>query len=103
LRLRQGFGLLVAIGLFVAFYGLYSSLHPRGFSASLFGQNANEAFVLVMAAMAQTVPVLTGGLDLAVGPIITVVDCLASRLLGGSAVEIALGFFLCLLSGAACG
>jgi ribose transport system permease protein len=103
LRLTQDRGLLVAMGLFVLFYGLYSVLHPRGFSGSLFGQNANESFVLVMAAMAQTVPVLTGGLDLAVGPVITLVDCLASRLLHGSPAEIALGVFLCLLSGAACG
>ena len=47
-------------------------------------QNANESFVLVMAAMAQTVPVITGGLDLSVGPVITLVNCLASRLVSGT-------------------
>jgi ribose transport system permease protein len=103
LKLRQGRGLAIAILLFVLFYGLYSSLHPRGFSASLFGQNANESCVLVMAAMAQTVPVLTGGLDLAVGPIITLVDCVASRVLGGSPGAIAFGIAFCLLAGTLCG
>jgi ribose transport system permease protein len=103
LRLRQTRGLLIAIGLFALFYGRYSFLHPRGFSSSLFGQNANESFVLVMAAMAQTVPVLTGGLDLAVGPVITLVNCTASHLLNGSASAIALGAAVCLLVGTLCG
>jgi ribose transport system permease protein len=103
LRLRQAQGLLVAIGLFVAFYGLYSVSHPRGFTAPLFGQNANESFVLVMAAMAQTAPVITGGLDLAVGSVITLVDCLASRLLHGTSWEISFGILCCLLAGTACG
>ena len=91
LRLSQNQGLLVAMGSFILSYGLYSFLHPRGFSASLFGQNANESFVLVMAAMAQTVPVLTGGLDLSVGPVTTLVDCVASRGLGLRRRQIAFG------------
>jgi ribose transport system permease protein len=103
LKLRQRRGLAIAMALFVLFYGLYSVLHPRGFSASLFGQNANESCALVMAAMAQTVPVLTGGLDLAVGPVITLVDCLASRVLGGSASAIGLGVVFCLFAGTLCG
>jgi ribose transport system permease protein len=103
LRLAQNQGLLVAVGLFVLSYGLYSFLHPRGFSASLFGQNANESVVLVMAAMAQTVPVLTGGLDLSVGSVTTLVDCAASRLLSGSPGQIAFGVLVCLLVGALCG
>lgn len=103
LRVAQNQGLLVAIALFVLSYGLYSFMHPRGFSASLFGQNANESFVLVMAAMAQTVPVLTGGLDLSVGPVTTLVNCLASRLLDGSPLQIALGVLACLVAGTLAG
>ena len=34
--------------------------------------------------MAQTVPVLLGGLDLSVGPLMTLVNCLASHLLTGT-------------------
>lgn len=103
LRLAQNQGLLVAMGLFVVSYGLYSFLHPRGFTASLFGQNANESFVVVMAAMAQTVPVLTGGLDLSVGPVTTLVNCLGSRLLDGSPAQISFGVFFCLAAGTLCG
>jgi ribose transport system permease protein len=103
LRLRQNQGLLVAVALFVLFYGSYSLAHPKGFSASLIGQNANESFVLIAAAMAQTIPVLTGGLDLSVGAIITLVNCVASHLLAGSAAMNTLGILLCLAVGAACG
>lgn len=103
LFLKQRQSLWVAIGLFLLFYGLYSFQHPRGFSASLFGQNANESFVLVAAAMAQTVPVITGGLDLSVGAVITLVNCLASTLLEGSAFQIIVGLIACLLLGAFCG
>ena len=103
LFIKQRQGLWVAIALFVGFYGLYSFQHPRGFSASLIGQNANESFVLVTAAMAQTVPIITGGLDLSVGAVITLVNCLASTLLEGSQLQIALGILACLLLGATCG
>ncbi|WP_438040302.1 ABC transporter permease [Sorangium sp. So ce128] len=103
LRLRQNQGLLVAVGLCILFYGLYSLSHPKGFSAPLLGQNANESFVLVAAAMAQTIPVLTGGLDLSVGAVITLVNCVASHVLAGSALTMFLGILLCLAVGMAAG
>ncbi|WP_437742492.1 ABC transporter permease [Sorangium sp. So ce1504] len=103
LRLRQNQGLLVAVGLCIVFYGLYSLSHPKGFSAPLLGQNANESFVLVAAAMAQTIPVLTGGLDLSVGAVITLVNCVASHVLAGSALTMFLGILLCLAVGMAAG
>jgi ribose transport system permease protein len=103
LHLKHNQGLLIAIGLFLLFYGTYSVLHPQGFTAALFNQNSNECFVLFMAAMAQTIPVLTGGLDLSVGAIITLVNCLASEVLGGTATENALGIVVCLAVGLLCG
>lgn len=97
--LSRHLGLILSIGLFACLYGLYSALHPRGGSAALLMQNSNEAFALVLAAMAQTVPVLTGGLDLSVGPLMTLVNCLASRLLSGSPAELVLGVAVCLAAG----
>ncbi|WP_343715231.1 ABC transporter permease [Inquilinus sp.] len=98
-RLSRQSGLLLAIGLFVLFYGLYSYQHPRGGSADLIVQNVNETFTLALVAMAQTVPVLLGGLDLSVGPLMTMVNCLASHLLTGSGWDLALGILLCLCAG----
>lgn len=103
LRLTQNARLLVAVGLFVVLYGHYIYLHPKGGSAQLALQNTNESFVLIMAAMAQTIPVLVGGLDLSVGALLTMVNCLASVVVNGSPAEIALGVLICLVAGTLCG
>ena len=96
-------GLVLAIALFVLFYGVYNSLHPKGFSAAVLIQNSNESFALVMVAMAQTVPVLAGGLDLSVGAVMTLVNCVASLLLSGSPPAILGGVVICLATGALAG
>ncbi len=101
--LRQRAPLITVIAIFLLFYVFYNSNHPRGFSTAVYIQNANEVFALVMVAMAQTVPVLMGGLDLSVGAVMTLVNTLASHLLNGSPVEIVFGFIVCLLTGALCG
>ena len=103
IRMRQNAGLLFAVALFSALYLLYNAVHPKGFSGPVLVQNADEAFALALLAMAQTVPVLLGGLDLSVGAVMTMVDCLASHLVIGSAFDIALGIFVCLLVGTAFG
>lgn len=103
IRLRQNFGLLLAIGLFLLFYGFYNVYHPRGFSTQLLIQNSNESLVLIMVGMAQTFPALLGGLDLAVGAIMTMVNCLASYVLVGGPFQILGGIVLCLAAGALAG
>ena len=103
LRFAQSSGMWLAIGLFTVLYVFYSSLHVKGFSVDLFVENSNESLALIFVAMAQTVPVLTGGLDLAVGAEMTLVNCLASSLLDGPPWQIALGMVACLLAGMACG
>jgi ribose transport system permease protein len=103
LRLMQNLGLVLAVGLFLLFWLTYNALHPRGFSTVVLVQNANEAFVLAMVAMAQTVPVLMGGLDLSVGSVMTLVNCVASVLIIGSAAQMLLGVLICLVVGTAAG
>lgn len=103
LQLRRNLGVFLAIGLFVVFYGIYNAYHPRGFTPQILVQNANESFVLVMVAMAQTVPVLLGGLDLSVGAVMTMVNCLASHLLSGSPAAVVAGVVACLAVGALAG
>ncbi len=103
LRLSQSVGMWVAVALFLVLYCLYSSLHPKGFTVDLFVQNSNESLVLIFVAMAQTVPVLTGGLDLAAGATMTLVNCVASTTISGSAGAMVGGVLLCLAAGTACG
>lgn len=102
-RLSHNAALITAIVIFVLFYVFYNANHPRGFSVAVLIQNSNEVFTLAMVAMAQTVPVLMGGLDLSVGAIMTLVNTVASHLLNGSPAQIAFGMVLSLAVGAACG
>jgi ribose transport system permease protein len=81
IRLRQNTGFVTAFVLFCLVYFAYQLVHPKGFSSAVLVQNADEVFTLAMLAMAQTVPVLAAGLDLSVGALMTLVDCLASYLL----------------------
>ena len=101
--LGRNLGLALAILLFVVFYGVYNALHPKGFSPAVLIQNSNESFALVMAAMAQTVPVLAGGLDLSVGAVMTLVNCVASHVLTGSPAMLVTGTVVCLAVGALAG
>ena len=103
MALRQNTPLLAAIALFLVLWIFYNAFHPRGFSPQVMVQNANEAFALALVAMAQTVPVLAGGLDLSVGAVMTLVNCIASHLLTGTPAEIAFGILVCLVSGALAG
>jgi ribose transport system permease protein len=101
--IRQNSALVAAIALFTVLFVIYNWFHPKGFSPQVLLQNCNEAFSLSLVAMAQTVPVLLGGLDLSVGAVMTMVNCLASELLTGSPLQILFGAVLCLAAGAAAG
>jgi ribose transport system permease protein len=101
--LGRHLGPTLAVLLFLLFYGVYNLFHPKGFTTAVLIQNANESFALVMAAMAQTVPVLAGGLDLSVGAVMTMVNCLASYLLAGPPSAMLAGALACLAAGALAG
>ncbi len=101
--LRQNVGFATALVLLTALYLSYNMLHPRGFSSAVAIQNANETTALVFVAMAQTVPVLLGGLDLSVGAVMTLTNCIASELVHGSPGQILIGMVLTLLAGTAFG
>ena len=101
--LGRNAGFVLALLLFALFYGVYNAMHPKGFSSAVLIQNSNESLALVMVAMAQTVPVLAGGLDLSVGAVMTLVNCVASHLIDGSAGAILGGVVVCLATGALAG
>lgn len=99
LRAAQNLGPLLAFGLFVVLYSFYSFLHPKGFTVDLFVQNSNEALSLVLLGMAQTLPVLLAGIDLSVGPLMTLVDSIASEVVSGTGPQIILGILICVACG----
>jgi ribose transport system permease protein len=103
LTLAQNRGFVGALALLAALYLVYNLLHPSGVSAAVLVQNANESVAIAFVAMAQTVPVLLGGLDLSVGAVMTLANCIASEVLHGSPLQILLGMVLTLAAGAGFG
>ncbi|MBA5776187.1 ABC transporter permease [Stappia sp. F7233] len=101
--LLQNLGFATAVLLFIVLFATYNVLHPRGFSSAVAIQNSNETVAIAFVAMAQTLPVLLGGLDLSVGAVMTLTNCVASELLYGSPAQILLGVLLTLMTGAAFG
>ena len=98
---QRGIGL--AILLFVIMFGLYGLKQEVGLSPGIVNTAANKGALLALVAMAQTIPVLTGGLDLSVGTIFLMTNCLASVIVNGDPIQTTLGVIGVLLAGIACG
>ncbi len=101
--MRRYRGPLVAALLLVAVFATFLVLHPRHLSILVTTPAANQGLALAFAAMAQTLPVLTGGLDLSVGSILALADCVASHVVSGNVWEIAGGIVMTLAAGLVCG
>lgn len=102
-RLRERRGTLGALLLFAALFALYVGKHPVGWDSGVLVTAANKGVLLAIVAMAQTLPVLTGGIDLSVGMVFVLANCLASHLVVGTPMQAALGVVVVLAAGAACG
>ncbi|MEQ9331439.1 ABC transporter permease [Thalassobaculum sp.] len=96
-------GTLMALLLFLAMFAVYVTNHPAGFTANVVQTAANKGVILALIAMAQAMVVLTAGIDLSVGMIFILCNCLGSHLLGGQPWQIALGVVAVLATGLACG
>jgi ribose transport system permease protein len=105
--LAQNIGLELAIFLLVACVLAYCAVFyaqqqrwPGGFEIT---STVNNTMPLVLAGMAQTLVVLTRGIDLSVGGIIDLTNAIAAITLGPSAGSMVLWSVLVLLVGATCG
>jgi ribose transport system permease protein len=96
-------GTVAALVTAVAFFILYVSNHPVGLTAAVATTAANKGVLLALVAMAQTLPVLTAGLDLSVGMVFVLANCVASSLVVGSPLETAFGVVAVLIIGVLCG
>lgn len=103
LRLIQNSGLVMAIAVFGLMFGIYAGNHPAGFSPNVVQTAAYKGVLLALVAMAQTLPVLTGGLDLSVGMIFVMTNCIASAIVVGSPLEVAAGAVAVLAAGVLAG
>jgi ribose transport system permease protein len=96
-------GTLVAAGIFFLMFAIYVANHPAGFTANVVQTASNKGVLLAFVAMAQTMVVLTAGIDLSVGMIFILTNCVASHLVVGTPMEAAFGGIVVLLVGLACG
>ncbi len=102
-RLAEHRGTLMAVGIFIAMFILYVSNHPAGFTANVVQTASNKGVLLAFVAMAQALVVITAGIDLSVGMIFILTNCLASWIVVGTPVQVAIGVIGVLLVGALCG
>ena len=96
-------GTLLAGLLFLVMFAIYVANHPAGLSINVVETAANKGALLAFVAIAQTFVVLTAGIDLSVGMIFILANCIASFVLVGSAGQTTLGVVAVVLVGAACG
>jgi ribose transport system permease protein len=101
--IREQRGTLIAVTLFVVMFTIYVTNHPAGFTLNVVTTASNKGVLLAFVAMAQTLVVVTAGIDLSLGMIFVLTNCLASWLVSGSALETAFGVVAVLTAGLACG
>ncbi|MEO8244358.1 MAG: ABC transporter permease [bacterium] len=96
-------GTLLALAIFCVMFTLYVSNHPAGFTPNVVQTAANKGVLLALVAIAQTFVVLTAGIDLSVGMVMILTNCLASYLVVGGLATTTGGVLAVLLTGVACG
>ena len=77
-RLGEHRGTLVAVLIFLVMFTIYVTNHPAGFTANVVQTASNKGVLLALVAMAQTLVVITAGIDLSVGMVFVLCNCLAS-------------------------
>jgi len=102
-RLREHKGTLLAFAAFVLMFTIYATNHPAGLNANVATTAANKGVLLAIVAIAQTLVVLTAGIDLSVGMVMVLANCLASTIVDGSPLMTALGVMGVLFVGGLCG
>ncbi|RWN47776.1 MAG: ABC transporter permease [Mesorhizobium sp.] len=96
-------GTLLAFGIFIVMFVIYTSNHPAGFTANVVQTASNKGVLLAFVAIAQTLVVITAGIDLSVGMIFLLTNCLASWLVVGTPMQTTLGVIAVLAVGLLCG
>lgn len=94
---------LTAWAVLALLFVYYLSIHPRGLSIGVLTAWSNQGTALALLAVGQTIVVLSRGIDLSIGPIMALTNCMASHLVNGGPVEVVIGMVLVIATGAACG
>jgi ribose transport system permease protein len=101
--LNRKFRLLLAFFVFLVLATLNAILNPRFFEPAVMTSTSNQAMTLIFAGTAQTSVVITGGIDLSVGPMISLSNSIASAMFADSVPSVIGVVILVLCVGALCG
>ncbi len=93
---------LLAYLAFLILMGMYIGLLPR-FSSAQAISIANQGMTLAIAALGQTLVILTGGVDLSIGPLIALTNSIAAGLMADNPAQVGLVVLLVLATGTLCG
>jgi ribose transport system permease protein len=96
-------GTLVGLAIFLLLFGVYIANHPAGLTSNVAQTSANKGVLFAYVAMAQTLVVITAGIDLSVGMIFVLTNCVASGSVVGGVLPTGLGVIGVLLTGLTCG
>ena len=88
-------GAAFAALLFAVIFTVYLSNHPAGFSWNVVQTAANKAVLLAFVAAAQSLVVITGGIDLSAGMVLVLCNCLASTVVIGDTPQALAGWRWC--------
>lgn len=102
-HLREHRATLAATLMFIVIFTLYISKHQAGWTVPVLTTAANKGVLLAIVAMAQTLPVLTAGIDLSIGMVFVLANCLASHWVIGTPLQTGFGVVGVLVAGALCG
>ncbi len=76
-------GTVVVCVLFVALFALDAALQPSLLTKTQLALTVQAALPLILLGAAQTIVMLTGGIDVSIGGIMVISDCLCANWLGG--------------------
>jgi ribose transport system permease protein len=93
---------LLAYLAFLILMGMYIALLPR-FSGAQAISIANQGMTLAIAAFGQTLVIVTGGVDLSIGPLIALTNSIAASLMTDNPAQVGLVVLLVLVTGTLCG
>lgn len=93
----------IAILVLAVLLTLFLATHPTGANTYVITIWANQCLILALAAIAQFFAVIVRGIDLSVGAMMALTNCVASYLVIGSGFEMGLGIAAVLGVGVACG
>lgn len=94
---------LIAFAVLAILFTFYLGTHPAGPTTYVMTIWANQCLILALAAIAQFFAVIVRGIDLSVGAVMALTNTIASYLVIGSGLEMAMGIAVVVFAGVLCG